>query len=183
MQIFVFTPPTGVPEVEPCSLVGEVKAQLEKQEGISLALCSLAYFGVQLDERQTLADYGVPKEALLYLARSATGGGIKGGAKSLFNSTFSKLPAKDLRPGFVNADRIYFEMYGYLHSLFRANLSGQPMAVKDFARHLVLGDKYVDTDRVNEMAELAVEYADKFLKLVCSPSARKRLQRPSGHQQ
>ena len=63
-------------DVDPTAKLAEVKAQLEKHEGIPPAIKHLIFDGVSMEDHLTLSDYNVPEEATVYLLLKGGGCGI-----------------------------------------------------------------------------------------------------------
>ena len=160
-------------EVEPAEtvgdLLGKVLPPLARPPPHHGATLSLA--GVLLCDRgATLHECGVRHESTVVLAWPPRGGGMDEGTKAMLNTTLSKLPCKDVAPLLGSARHVLYELYGYLHNLVKMALGGQPMAQKDLATHLVKGEPFVDMERINEMAEVAMERI-ACLRLRC-PTAK-----------
>lgn len=76
MQIFVKTISgrTATLNVEPTESVASVKAKIQEKEGTDSQEQRLIYAGKQLDDRFTLADYHIQKEATLHAVLRLLGG-------------------------------------------------------------------------------------------------------------
>ena len=76
MQIFVitFTGRRIVLEVEPCDVVASVKSKIHAQENIPPDQQRLLYCATPLQDDRDLVDYGIRKEATIYLMLRARGG-------------------------------------------------------------------------------------------------------------
>ena len=64
-------------DVDPTAKLAEVKAQLEKHEGIPPSTKYLIFSGIDMEDHLTLSDYDVPEEATVYLLLRVDGSLLK----------------------------------------------------------------------------------------------------------
>ncbi|KAM3279965.1 hypothetical protein ACQJBY_047006 [Aegilops geniculata] len=76
MQIFVKTPTgkTVTLEVESTDTVGDVKAKIQREEGMSQEQQRLIFGGKPLEDERSLAEYNVNKDSTLHLLLHLPGG-------------------------------------------------------------------------------------------------------------